>query len=330
MIPTAWANSGRFGQGLVNWLNTLRPHRLLLENVLGIHRDKRLPPFARPTFTAWFRQQTGGAEETPDGTHPVVLFATCYATYNKPALAQAAYEVLRHNDCRIACPSLHCCGMPALDGGNVAFAQQQARHNVERLLPFVSRGYPIAVINPTCSLMLKQEYPELLDVPDNPQLATAARQVAAATRDICEFLFELRQAGHFKEDFRSTPGGPVAYHAPCHLRMQNIGFRGRDLMRRIPQVQPRLVAECSGHDGTWSMKREYFAWSLQNGQKAFDGMRQSGAELWTTDCPLAALHFEQACGKPALHPIEVLARAYRPDGFPHPLTPQSNPPESAA
>jgi Fe-S oxidoreductase len=172
------------------------------------------------------------------------------------------------------------------------------------------------VVNPTCSLMIRQEYAELLDDPAYPSLGQAARKVAEATRDLSEFLNELRKEGAFKEDFRSTPGARVAYHAPCHLRMQNVGFRGRDLMRRIPGVKPKLVAECCGHDGTWAMKKEYFELSMKYGQKAFDGMRQADAEVWSTDCPLAAIQFEQACGKQALHPVEVLDRAYRADGFP--------------
>ena len=209
--------------------------------------------------------------------------------------------------------------MPALDSGDLELTRRKARANVVALKPWVDRGFTIAVVNPTCSLMMRQEYPELLDDPADPGLAEAARAVAGATRDLGEFLYELRTAGHFREDFRSTPGGPVAYHAPCHLRMQNIGFRGRDLMRRIPGTKPKLVAECCGHDGTWAMKKEYFPLALKYGEKAFAGMRETEAELWTTDCPLAAVQFEQACGRQALHPIEVLARAYRPDGFPTPV-----------
>ncbi len=80
-----------------------------------------------------------------------------------------------------------------------------------------------------------------------------------------------------------------------------------------------LVAECCGHDGTWAMKREYFDLSLQSGRKAFDGMRGEG--VLTTDCPLAAIQFEQALGTRPLHPLQVLDRAYRADGFPTPLQP---------
>ena len=306
---------------LANWANHQPLHRIMMEKVLGIHRDKMLPEFESPTFSDWLLDQMHGRTESESGEHKVVLFGTCYVNFNNPEIGRAAFRVLQHNDCKVACPSLNCCGMPALDGGDVPFATRQAAANVEALAPLVARGYTIAVVNPTCSLMLKTEYPELLDNPDNPELAASAKAVAAATRDLGEFLFGLRQAGQFKEDFKSTPGGPVAYHAPCHLRMQAVGYRGRDLMRRIPDVQPKLVAECCGHDGTFAMKTEHFEDSLKIGEKAFGGMRETESEIWTTECPLAALQFKQACGREVLHPVQVLDRAYRADGFAQPVPP---------
>lgn len=304
---------------LANACNQNRVFRLLMEKVLGIHRDKRLPPFASHTFEAWFEDQHGAARETSAGTHPVVLFYTCYINYNRPEIGQAAVEVLAHNDCRVACPAVNCCGMPALDGGDLDSARRQARANVERLAPLVERGYRIAAINPTCSLMLKREYPLLLDDPNEPELAAAARRVAQASRDVSEYLFEQRAAGHYRTDYRSTPQGKIAYHVPCHLKAQAIGFRGRDLLRGIPGVRVQLVDRCSGHDGTWAMKKEYFELSLVNGRAACDELEAAEADVWTSDCPLAALQFEQATGRRPLHPIEVLARAYRGDGFAHRL-----------
>ena len=301
-----------------NAANRIHPHRVLMEKVMGIHRDKLLPDFASETFPHWVRRELDGLEASANGRHKVLLFATCFVNWNKPQIGQAAFRVLRHNDCQVAAPELGCCGMPALDGGDVEGAKKAARTNVQALLPWVEQGYTIAAINPTCSLMMKEEYPELLDGPD-AALKEAAVRVARATRDLGEYLFERRQAGEFKEDFKSTPNGPVAYHAPCHLRKQNVGFRGRDLMRRIPGVTPKLVSECCGHDGTWAMKTEYFALSLKNGQRAFDGMQDASAEVWTTECPLAAVQFTQACGREPLHPVEVLDKAYRADGFPTPV-----------
>jgi glycerol-3-phosphate dehydrogenase subunit C len=313
--PDTLGRVGTFLPMLANAANHLHPHRVLMGKTLGIHRDKLLPEFAGDPFPDWARRELQSNEVSAAGTHKVLLFATCFVNWNKPQIGQAAFRVLRHNDCQVAVPPLACCGMPALDGGDVPRAIAAARQNVTALLPWVERGFAVAAINPTCSLMMKEEYPELLDSDADPALRDAARRVSAATRDLGEFLFERRQAGEFKEDFQSTPNGPIAYHAPCHLRKQNVGFRGRDLMRRIPGAKPRLVTECCGHDGTWAMKTEYFPLSLKNGERAFDGMKEAAAEVWTTECPLAAMQFTQACGREPLHPVEVLDRAYRPDGF---------------
>src|SRR5262249_10859237 len=115
------------------------------------------------------------------------------------------------------------------------------------------------------------------------------------------------------------PGGRVAYHAPCHLRAQAVGFKGRDLMRKIPGVQPAMVMECCGHDGTWAMTVEGFEPSVRIGRRAFEGMQEAPAEIWATDGPPAALQFAQHAGVRPMHPMSVLARAYREDGFPQPV-----------
>jgi Fe-S oxidoreductase len=145
--------------------------------------------------------------------------------------------------------------------------------------------------------------------------------------DPSEFLWSIRAEERFNTDFQSTPGAEVAYHAPCHLRAQAIGFKGRDLLRKIPGVKPALTMECCGHDGTYAMTVEGFEPSQRLGQKAFEGMQQAEeSEVWATDCPLAALQFAQHAGRKPLHPMSILARAYRPDGFPQRIEPAAEAP----
>jgi glycerol-3-phosphate dehydrogenase subunit C len=170
----------------------------------------------------------------------------------------------------------------------------------------------VVVINPTCSMMLRREYPELVAPEDRGR----AEKVAERVRDAAEQLWSIRQEERFNTDFKSTPGATIGYHAPCHLRAQAVGFKGRDLMRKIPGTQPVMVMECCGHDGTFAMRKEGFEISQKVGKKSFEGMKASEAEVWSTDCPLAAIQFEQHAGKKPLHPMTVLARAYRADGFP--------------
>jgi Fe-S oxidoreductase len=164
-------------------------------------------------------------------------------------------------------------------------------------------------------MMLRREYPELLEGEDRER----AKQLAEAVRDPGEFLWSIRNEARADWTFESSPG-PIAYHAPCHLRAQAVGFKGRDLLRKIPGVTLQSVLECCGHDGTFAMKSESYEDSKRLGRKAFAGMQaEAGAEVWVSECPLAGLQFEQHAGRKALHPMTVLARAYRKDGFPHPV-----------
>jgi Fe-S oxidoreductase len=166
-------------------------------------------------------------------------------------------------------------------------------------------------------MMLRREWPELLEKEDRPR----GERLSKATMDPGEFLWSIRKEPRFNRGFKTTPGEKVAYHAPCHLRAQAVGFKGRDLIGLIPGVQARSVLECCGHDGTYAMKVEGFEPSQRVGKKAFGEMNDAEAEVWVTECPLAAVQFQQHAGKKPLHPMTVLARAYREDGFPTKVTP---------
>jgi glycerol-3-phosphate dehydrogenase subunit C len=293
--------------GMANWANRQPLLRVGLEAALGIHREKLLPEFHGETFEDWFRKQP----PPPGDPGKAVLFYTCSVNFNEPQVGKDAVEVYAKSGISLSCPKQNCCGMPAIEHGDIELAKRLAGQNVAALCPHVREGKKVVAIDPTCSYMLRKEYPELVGTPE-------AREVAAATRDICEFLFELKQQDRFCRDFRSTPG-KIAYHLPCHLRAQNIGYRSRDLMRLIPGTTIKLVEQCSGHDGTWAMKKEFFPLSMLTGKKAFDAMAAAEADVTASDCPLAAIQFHQALGTRPLHPIQILARAYRPDGFPNPI-----------
>jgi len=293
--------------GLANWANRQPFLRSGLERVLGIHRDKLLPDFHSESFEQWYARQPAPAGDPS----LAVLFYTCFVNYNHPALGKAAVEVFSKNGISLRCGKQNCCGMPALEAGDFSLAKRLAVANVESLLPEVEAGKKVLAINPTCAYMLRKEYPEIVGT-------EAARKVSAATLDLCEYLFQRKQQGLLNRDFLSSPGR-VSYHLPCHLKAQKIGYRSRDLLRLIPETTVRLVDQCSGHDGTWAMKKEFFPLAMLAGKKAFEQMAESDPETLVTDCPLAAVHFDQGLGRRPIHPIEVLARAYRPDGFSKPL-----------
>jgi glycerol-3-phosphate dehydrogenase subunit C len=161
-------------------------------------------------------------------------------------------------------------------------------------------------------MMMRREWPELLEGEDRER----AKKLATAVMDPSEFLWSIRKEPRFNSEFAGSVDGPVAYHAPCHLRAQAVGFKGRDLIKKIPGVQQvGTVMECCGHNGTYAMTVEGFEPSQRIGKRAFDGMKEQTAEVWVTDCPLAAIQFEQHAGVKPMHPMSLLARAYRPGGL---------------
>jgi glycerol-3-phosphate dehydrogenase subunit C len=297
---------------LANWACRSPFQRVMMEKMLGIARAKKLPEFAAETFEQWLAR-TGIPSAPDEPAARVAIFHTCLVNYYNPAPGRALVTVLARNRCAIASPSQNCCGMPALDGGDVEFAKKLARANLESMLPLVRRGYKVAAINPTCSLTMRTEYPHLFDTDE-------ARELAAAVVDPHELLYALRREGKFNREFRSTPG-KVAYHVPCHLKAQSVGLRSRDLIRSIPGAEVLTVDACSAHDGTWAMKKEFFELSMKWGEKAFTGMKDAEAQWMATDCPLAAIQIEQATGVRPLNPAEILARAYEADGFSVPVLP---------
>lgn len=293
---------------VTNKLNRNRLHRAFMEKFLGIHRNKLLPDFAAETFEKW-AEKKGKIKDQGE----VILFQTCYVQHNEPEIGKDLIEVFEKNSVDVACAKgFKCCGMPAWEHGDIKTLQKQAKENIEILSRFVNRGAKVVAINPTCSMMLRREYPTLVEPEDREK----AQIVAQATMDPSEFLWSIRNEARFNTDFKSSPGSKISYHAPCHLRAQAIGFKGRDLLRKLPGVSSILMTmECCGHNGTFAMKVEGFEASKRIGKKAFDSMKQTQAEIWATECPLAAIQFQQHTGIKPLHPVSILARAYRENGF---------------
>lgn len=296
---------GRIGSAtapLSNWMNERRAHRVLMESVAGIHRDRTLPRFHRQTFSAWFAKHERRAASRV--THKLAFFTTCTVEYNAPAIGRAAVRVLERNGADVTLPAQRCCGMPYLDGGAVDEARALVRENVRTLAVAVRDGREIVVPGPTCSYMLKQEYP-WLDAGDDAKL------VASHTRDLFEHLAGLHAAGALDTSFTRTLG-TVRYQVPCHLRAQNMGTKTADVLRAIPATRVDVIERCAAVDGTWGFKKEYFDLSMKQAQPLFAAMTASGDDrvVTATDCPLAALQIGQGTGTTPRHPIELLAEAY--------------------
>ena len=274
-------------------------NRMLMEKTIGIARERQLPNYADESFLTWWSRR---APVPQNGSQPVALFATCFVNYNDPAIGKDAVSMLERAGCNVDCPEQVCCGMPKLDGGDLEGARKLARQNVETLLPAVREGRKIVSPGPSCTLVLRTEYPELVPTPE-------AREVAAAVMDLSDFLLHQARSKRLPKPPEGTLG-KVAFHVACHNRVQNFGYRGRDLLKWAGG-DVTLVDRCCGMDGTWGMKSEFFAESLKVAEGAARKVLAAEPDTVSSDCPLAGLQLRQKTGRNCYHPVRILNAAYQ-------------------
>lgn len=275
-----------------------RAVRTLMEKGTGIDRRWLMPSYESKRAS----QQLTGRNPGSGENGRVLLFQTCFVEYAEAETALAAVQVLEHNGVAVEPAYDRCCGAPFLHGGDLDKARQNAEKVVAALAPRVREGLPVVVPGPTCSLQMKQEYPELLGTDD-------ARLVAENTLDIGEYLYTLGREKKLKREFPQQLG-KVAYHLPCHLKSQNIGFRSRQLLKFAGAEEIEMLDNCSGVDGTWGMKARWYDQSMKIAGKLLDGVRRLEPDHVATDCPLAALRIREGTGYRAVHPVVLLRDAY--------------------
>jgi glycerol-3-phosphate dehydrogenase subunit C len=292
----------------VNAANKMAAARTLMHSALGVHKDRVLPEYASPRFRPKARPQSAfPVREGSRTPGKAAVFATCYVNYNEPGIGHDLLEILAHNEVpAMVVEKEACCGMPKLELGDLESVARNKEVNVPVLARLAREGYALVTAVPSCTLMFKQELPLLF--PDDADV----KAVAEAMFDPFEYLVLRHKDGLLKTDFKK-PLGRVSYHVPCHLRVQNMGQKTRELLELIPETKVHTVERCSGHDGTWGVKAEYFENSMKIGRPVFRQLAEADPAYVSSDCAIAARHILQGMGETSVrkqHPITLIRIAY--------------------
>jgi glycerol-3-phosphate dehydrogenase subunit C len=314
---------------IVNAVNSSTLGRAVLEKTLGVDRTAPLPKYysrtARKRLARLGTTITGSAaaaagpsaggagaatavRATDQTTGKVALFVTCYGNRNEPELDEDLVAVFAHNDIPVTLIAQEkCCGMPRLELGDLEQVARLKDFNVPHLKQAIDAGYDIVAPIPSCVLMFKQElrlmFPDDMDV----------QQIAKRIFDPFEYLMLRHRAGLLKTDFK-TSLGKVSYHVPCHLRVQNIGLKTRDVLKLVPETTVDVIERCSGHNGTYAVKKEFRPASMKIGRPVMTRIENAKPAHYTSDCPMAGHQIQsglqELADKEPEHPLKLLRLAY--------------------
>jgi len=292
----------------VNTVNKTGFTRNIMDRTLGIHKARVLPEYDSATFRSTARPDGSFSVKNGKSTPgKVAVFATCYVNYNEPGIGHDLLKILAHNEVPVVLVEKEaCCGMPKLELGDLDAVARNKDVNIPVLAKLAREGYAILTAVPSCTLMFKQELP--LMFPDDQNVAA----VAEAMFDPFEYLVLRHKDRLLKADF-TQPLGRISYHVPCHLRVQNMGQKTRELLEMIPETTVTTIERCAGHDGTWGVKREHFEQSMKIGQPVFRQMAEAGPDYISSDCAIAGRHIKQGMGETTAkkqHPLTLIRIAY--------------------
>ncbi|MFZ5593830.1 MAG: heterodisulfide reductase-related iron-sulfur binding cluster [Pseudomonadota bacterium] len=293
----------------VNAANRNPAVRKLLDKALGVHPDAILPEYHSDTLRQRAeRRRAGGISAVPAGNTrgKVALFATCYGNRNEPRIGEDLIAVFEHNDIPVTLAQKEqCCGMPKLELGDLESVARAREANIPVLANLVDKGWDIVAPVPSCVLMFKQELP--LMFPGDADVL----KVRNAIFDPFEYLMLRHKSGLLKTDFKK-PLGSVSYHVACHLRVQNIGLKTRDVLQLAPGARIETIERCSGHNGTYAVKSEFHETSMRIGKPVVNRVKQAGADHYSSDCPMAGRQIENGLrdGSHFEHPMTLLRMAY--------------------
>lgn len=292
----------------INKLNNNPTFRNVLESNLGVHKEAPLPEYHSKTLRKRVAPMVKHLEPKPVGrtTGKTALFATCYGNYNSPQLGEDFVKVFQHNQIHIELVRTEqCCGMPKLELGDLDAVHAAKKANIPALFDMVQQGFDIIAPVPSCVLMFKQELP--LMYPDDEQV----QAVKNAFFDPFEYLFLRHKQGEFNTEFTKDLG-EVAYHVACHLRVQNIGLKTRDILALIPNTNIHPQERCSGHNGTYAVKKETRDKSIKIAKPIVRKLDQLKPDYLASDCPMATTHLSNLSDTDAQpsHPITLLRMAY--------------------
>ncbi len=293
----------------INAANRSGVIRKLIEKPLDIDHRAKLPIFHSDTLRRRDLNRHP-ARLTATAAGPTrgkaALFTTCYCNVNTPDIGEDLIKVFEHNGIAVTLTAKEeCCGMPKLEQGDLKTVDKYRKKNIPELVRLIDEGWDIVAAIPSCVLMFKQELP--LMYPQNADVLKVKQHIF----DPFEYLVHRHKAGLLNTEFKQSIG-TVAWHVPCHQRVQKIGPKTKDILSLVPDSEIHPIERCSGHDGTYGVRAGTWEKSQKIAKPVISRAKKTEADYLVSDCPMAASQIAEGLDLKygETNPLSLLRKAY--------------------
>ncbi len=275
-------------------LQSLPLARQALEATLGV--DARRPPPAFAARSLFERLPAVNGR----GARRVVYFAGCYAGYIRPEIGAAAVRLLNHLGFQVLLPEQHCCGLPLLSKGMADAARDKIRTNLAHWRSLMDAAEAVVVTCSSCGHALREEWGYLAPAAQTDAVSRHTTHISQLVNDCGQ---SLRLGDHPLR---------LAYHHPCHLKLQADPDCSVHMLARLPGVAVMpLKTHCCGMAGSWGLKAANYDLSREIGADLIRRLDQADADYGVTDCPTCRMQMEDFSRMPIRHPVEIVADRLR-------------------
>ena len=278
---------------IVNGVTSLGITKTVLDATLKIDHNRTFPKYSAHGFEGWLKRHSKEQAAFPE---QVAYYHGCYVNYNFPQLGKDLVKVL--NALGVGVQLLDgekCCGIAMITNGMSEGARKNANHNIAVLEKAVESGLGVIATSSTCTLTIREEYPELLGV-DNSE---SRNDYTNVTLDGSTRFPYLAKCTVRYED------GKI-----CHMEKLGWGVFSEKLLRMIPGVEFTLLdSNCCGIAGTYGFKKENYLVSQAIGAPLFEQIKTVNPDVVACDCETCKWQIEMSAGYKVMHPVSILAQA---------------------
>ena len=290
-----WARLASIAPGVANFFGQAPGVSTVSKWAAGVDQERRLPRFAKQTFTDWFRRRSA-----PGTGQRVVLLPDAFNDHFFPRILQAATRVLEQLGFRVELPPMRLPAVrPLIHYGLLDKAKEQLQEAVRQLGQVVRDGTPLIGVEPSTISVYREEVHNLF-----PRDVDGWR-----VRENCMLLSEFLD----RHDFEFPKlGGKAVFHAHCHQKAVLDPAGARNVLKKLGLEVCEPEQGCCGMAGSFGYEAgEHHRVSMQIAERhLLPAVRDAGEADWIIVEGFSCHEqIAQGAGREPLHFAEVVAKA---------------------